>query len=485
MDRSTLAIDGQGRQARTVGSLLLLSPLLAFIALATVFRPFAFESAYDQARAFQLAVLAASSAIFTFVGISRFDRGARVVTIAPRALFGLAFFTLLAMSSAVLAAHPFWAFEELALTYLLVIAVLAVAASFNRESAAIFDAAFVLAFVASVVLFTFVFVVAQVAAHEAGARFQWFTPFVTFANVRFFSQYQAYTLPLLVLPLLAFKVPQRWRIGAFVIGAIWWALQIAVGTRAVWFGLFVELLFILWFLRNEAKRFLGVQAAQIAGGTVAYWLFIKLVQQAPPGIEHIVDEGLNSSSRLPLWQSALQMIAEAPLLGVGPMHYSFRQMTIASHPHNTLLQVASEYGIIGLLLAAFAFLLLLRWAVKTCRSTSGANREINVALVACLVMGLSDAMFSGNTLMPHSQMALCVIVGWLLGRNRVLDGNVEATRTSNTLNWRKWVLLLTSVLSLVVLGAGSVDYFSHTQDGATSDEILHPRMWQNGHWPVK
>jgi len=463
---------------------LALGPLLLFITLATAVSPFSFPSLYDQARAFQLATLASTALLFSFASLFLGAAGAESISVAPAAQRSVLLFALLAVCSAALAARPFWAFEELALTFLLFIAVLTVVACFDRQSRAALDAALMIAFMASAALFVSVFTIAQIGAHDAGAKFQWFAPFVSFANVRFFSQYQAYTLPLMVLPLVAFRVPRRWRIGAFLIGAIWWALQIAICTRAVWFGLLVELVFLVWFLRNEAKRFLSVQAAQIAGGAMLYWVFTKLVQQAPPGVERIIAEGLDSADRLSLWRSALQMIADAPFLGVGPMHFAFRQMTIASHPHNALLQVASEYGLIGLLLALFALIFLLRWAVTTCRSAAGENREINVALAACLVMGLSDAMFSGNTLMPHSQMGLCVIVGWLLGRNRVMGANRETGPTGNILNGWKWVLPLLALLSLCVLGAGSVDYFAHRQDTPSAERVLHPRMWQNGHWPV-
>jgi hypothetical protein len=40
---------------------------------------------------------------------------------------------------------------------------------------------------------------------------------------------------------------------------------------------------------------------------------------------------------------------------------------------------------------------------------------VSASLAAALVSGMIDAMFSGNFIMPHSQMLLFLLAGWILG----------------------------------------------------------------------
>ncbi|HXU15590.1 MAG TPA: hypothetical protein VN708_10725, partial [Terriglobales bacterium] len=77
--------------------------------------------------------------------------------------------------------------------------------------------------------------------------FPWLSPFLDFANVRFFSQYQAYSLPLILLPVFLLNLTKRWRVLLYVVAVNSWALQWIVSTRAVWVGFALAVLSVLFF----------------------------------------------------------------------------------------------------------------------------------------------------------------------------------------------------------------------------------------------
>ncbi len=154
------------------------------------------------------------------------------------------------------------------------------------------------------------------------------------------------------------------------------------------------------------------------GGGIVYLALNAFVLADAPGLSEMGRRGFDSSNRGELWSSALAMVRDAPLLGVGPMHYSFRNFEWAAHPHNAVLQLAAEYGLpvatIAIGLVAYLLWSCVRWT-KSARSAE--DRVVNTGLLAALLMGLLDALVSGNTLMPVSQMTLFILIGWVIGRN--------------------------------------------------------------------
>jgi O-antigen ligase len=199
--------------------------------------------------------------------------------------------------------------------------------------------------IASCLLFCVVFWAAFVAALAVNGRFEWTTPFVSFANVRFFSQWQAYTLPLLLIPVFARRVARRWRAAAFLLCAHWWMLQFAVGTRAVWFAAATTFLIVALAVGGVAKRWMQWQIAAVLAGGVLYLVFQMSLLNTAPGLADVGQRGFDDSHRFALWASAVEMIREYPVLGVGPLHFGILQTKIAAHPHNSLLQIATECGI--------------------------------------------------------------------------------------------------------------------------------------------
>ena len=176
------------------------------------------------------------------------------------------------------------------------------------------------------------FWIAFIDAYVDGRMFFWVSPFLDFANVRFFGQYQAYALLLITLPMKLLRLTRSWRVIVYLIAINFWALQWMVGSRAVWVGFVAAIMLIAIFMRNRRIRWLAEQAAIALAGGVIFLLFSTFLLSTPnatpiPVANSIMQRGEESSSvRITLAKAALGMIVEHPLAGVGPgqfgLHYS-------------------------------------------------------------------------------------------------------------------------------------------------------------------
>ncbi len=456
-----------------------------FLVFAPVRSAVQLSNQYDNNRWFQLLILVAV-ALFYFVDmVTRRDQPFLVTQKKPLPKFTIIILVAFSVVSAATSSYPLWAFTELSLYLLLAVLCISVYAA-SREQGTKVDNALIMTFVFSAFLFICKFYLDQLEAAEDANPFSWIAPFGIFGNVRFFSQYQAYTLPLMALPLLATNWHKAWRISATVIGAIWWALQFAVATRAVWVAVLITFLLLVIFLRRESKQFLLVQATLIFGGGLLYFVFDQYIFTNMPGLGSVAGRGLDSSLRLPLWSAAIDMAVQSPLLGAGPYHFALIDRDIPAHPHNAWLQILGEYGVVAALIVAYLVFKLIKAGIDYCKNaTSLFNREMNIALLAALVMGLTASLLEGNTLMPHSQVALMVVTGWLMGRNAT-EARFQVINNAGVRN--KWLLgyAVTVTFSVAIIALYTHDYFAQPQPKSGAfPTVAHPRFWINGKWPVQ
>ena len=226
--------------------------------------------------------------------------------------------------------------------------------------------------------------------------------FIGFVNPRFLAQFLTWTLPLVTLPIF-------WRQGkivTFIIASLWWSIAIVNSAKGMFLALLISVIFAAFVFRSAIKKWLLIQIQVILGGIILYLiLFIKL-----SGLTLIAG---SISGRLPLWLGAIKLIIMHPFLGVGPLHYSYYPNPIAAHPHNSLLLIASEWGIPVLILV----LLLFIWGIKFwLQKFNHKNASVvPIALTVSLIAAACYSLVSGVLVMPLSQVMLCIISGWMLG----------------------------------------------------------------------
>ena len=318
-----------------------------------------------------------------------------------------------------------------------------------------------------------------------GKIFPWTSPFLDFANVRFFSQYQSYTLLLTILPALTPGLRRSLRALVFFIAANFWALHWMVGTRAAWLGLLVGSAVVLVFMREGRVVWLRAQMLVALAGGAIFLAHSHAVDSLPdivsvPGIKSIVDRSQGSiNERVDLAQSALGFMKDHPLLGVGPGQFGLQSYSaFAAHPHNVPLQLLSEYGIPTGLAGIALILMLTVHAVRTLRKTTGQSSVLEGSLVAALVMGLTDSLFSGNLIMPHSQMLFAVLAGWIIGRNERppsgLYGNAPGFKRL------RFTIVSLAILAVAITTILSLEYLPLARAIPVWLPTWNPHFWQYG-----
>lgn len=245
--------------------------------------------------------------------------------------------------------------------------------------------------------------------------------FSGYSNRRFFSQTQALTLPLLMLPLMERNFPPAIRRLTIVVAMAWWSLAFLVGTRAVWLALASVVVWSWCRWGNIGRLWARQQAIAAIGGGLLFWVGFVFLPQLM-GISLISDNSrligwnsaTDSSGRVMIWRASLHMIGEHPWLGSGAMHFAIAPGGPVAHPHNLMLQLAVEWGIPLALAGGVAILLGIR-SLQSNPSGTEANSAVRICLASAILSGLGVAMFDGIAVMPYSQVLLAGIIGWSWG----------------------------------------------------------------------
>ena len=401
----------------------------------------------------------------------------------PTAL-GLALIIGLGLVSSALAHQPLWAFTEVAL-FVSCAAIAVAFASLRRNGGEPVDRVLILAVVAICLIKSVQYLYAGALAFSSGERT--LDPDLLlsgFSNKRFYGQFQTFTLPLLALPLLLPNVSRALRGAVFALLCVWWLIAIGGGTRGTWLGLGVAGA-VLAVVGPWGRRWLGWQLAAVLVGVLLYWLVFTLLA-GYLGI--VVANGAGDrlttslSGRGPIWSQAWQMLVERPWLGFGPMQFADIANPIAAHPHQSILQWASEWGLPSAL-CVMALAWRAGWATLSVlheRALSSARADLlRLCLFAALVGALVQSMVDGVIVMPNSQVWLALVVGWLMALH------VWRTPAGATLPWvwKSWkILSVLAVGLLVFVAVRDVPHIEQAQRQylAAPDTHLQPRFWAQG-----
>lgn len=148
----------------------------------------------------------------------------------------------------------------------------------------------------------------------------------------------------------------------------------------------------------------------------------------PPSNQAI---GALSERRLTLWNEALTLMGQRPLLGVGPGQFASRSPTAmgdrdARWAHNEFLQAGAEMGVPGLLLliSAFGYMCL-----RLYRSSYHRERGAGVAAAALTSVGV-QACVDYTLHFPLIPLTCCVVLGTALSSKPTLSQDLFPARWS-------------------------------------------------------
>lgn len=311
--------------------------------------------------------------------------------------------------------------------------------------------------------------------------------FGNFGNIRFFNQFQSWTLSLLVIPSLIFPKRSFFIKALFITVAIgWWLLLFTSNCRGTLVGCLIAFFITLLLFGKQAKLWFQWQVVAIAGGLAAYLLFFFLIPKIMSvDVQTIIDRDIiHDTPRIELWSSAGKMVQTQPWLGAGPMHFAAETRGNANHPHNSLLQIAAEWGLpVALTVIALFAWGLLTW-FKTIKSIPSTlqNQNVYVALFASLLTAAVHSLFCGIIVMPLSQVMMTLVIGWMLGisaRHSVARENHH--KLKHFILWLIFLVTISGVIwplfpELLYLEELQTEFLhSHPEKG-----YLKPRFWELG-----
>jgi O-antigen ligase len=300
-----------------------------------------------------------------------------------------------------------------------------------------------------------------------------------FANIRFFNQYQIWSLSLLCLPLFLYpNINKKLRIVLFIIGSFWITLLFATNSRGAVLSYFAALTITWVIYRGQAKPFIKINALYLFGGLIIYILLFVL----PPYLFHSealisnqVISTTSSSARLQLWSKALLFIQESPWLGIGPMHYAYYPNDIGAHPHNSVLQLAAEFGLpVAFLVISLFLCFLIAWIrdtpdQDTKTQTGHSNSPIVwIALFCSVISGLVYSQISGVIVTPMGQSMLALLIGLMAG---VKLQNLK--NETQIVDLKKTIFLPTLISSLTIIA------MTYLVTPLLTERILIPFWGQN------
>lgn len=104
-------------------------------------------------------------------------------------------------------------------------------------------------------------------------------------------------------------------------------------------------LLLLFFYRFR-QLILWQLAAALVGFLLFWLLFSVIPEQLGLSLKTVSSLRTSSSGRFELWQGVLGVFAQAPWLGVGPMHLAADWSLTFPSPHQALLQFLSEWALL-------------------------------------------------------------------------------------------------------------------------------------------
>lgn len=451
-------------------------------------------SFHDNQRILQL-VLLAIGALTLLWRLAR--RRADVPGPGRGATIAIALFFGLGVVSSVMAYSPRHAFYEWSSFWLLLVLAALVATEIDRQDQ---DAdkrigVILLACGGACVIYIFhaliIYVLALVGHVQPNE--QALTP--GFDNFRFLNHMQTISLPLLGLLTLRMRNPAYrgmwWRMTA-----LWWMLLFVSGGRGAVVGVLAGVLVAGVLLRKTAWAWCRLMVLTAAAGLVAYVVLYLVVPWCfglkPFGfLQEVAQRSVSNpaSGRLDLWKSALQMIADHPVLGIGPLHYAHfaRDAHTNAHPHNWVLQIGSEWGVPALLcmMAALAFAFRRLWQTGSRLAANDANNQLMfVALLGTGSAIVIDGLVSGLLVMPTSQLWIALYLGCTWGWLRSLDQTRERRVVGAPGAVLVMVLTATALcLLLYAVFPEVLDIPAHEAGYRPPERAFFaPRLWRNGYF---
>jgi len=232
-----------------------------------------------------------------------------------------------------------------------------------------------------------------------------------FVNVRFLNQLMILIFPLVLIAEQLGQIP-RWlaRFTALMTVAI---LLNSNGRGALAMAIFESILLVLLikYTPYDAKTFRNRVLKIWLLGCLVFAVLFVWVPNLRLDVFQMSPLRLTESIRFDMWREALELWSKQKWWGYGGMSYADKSGDISfsfGHLHNSLVQILYEYGLIGFIILAVAFLALLKQVVF--HVVKGPANRLLVPVLVALLGGAGLSLVSGVIVMPFSQLVLFILV---------------------------------------------------------------------------
>lgn len=340
----------------------------------------------------------------------------------------------------------------------------------------------VFVFWVSILLYMFGFYVGYISAYVSKTPLQWPQPFLGFSNIRLFNQYQFWTIGLITLPILAYDFSRKTNLWLTLALSCWWVILFYSASRGVFIAWAAAIVVTGFVFKKIAWSFLRLQIINIATGFCGYYVLFKLV----PSLQQfniVTGEILRSTTndRTELWNICLKMIEFNPILGIGPLHY-YWYTRLGTHPHNSVLQLAAEWGIpatlIILTLASYGiYCWLKKFNASSLKNATSLDTNLSIILFFTIVSNAAYSLVDGVIVMPISQVLMFTIIGLMIGQSLCKKTKADFKEAMNHRLRSKFagivvIALIWSTLPEIIQG------LSGNQRGfSPGNNIVNPRIW--------
>ena len=285
------------------------------------------------------------------------------------------------------------------------------------------------------------------------------SPASTFGNKNIAIQPIILILPLSIFLLLSKQVQNLKAWALIIITSLVVVYIFYTTTRSAWLAVAIELLLIaLYLIANRIKLSEWIDWNKNKGyatifGIVAILLLINLspssfsnsiaLNDLPVDssetifslTDSVSGQAIASSSlRYEIWQTALNMFYDSPLIGTGLGSYSqnlanegYATWVInnTTHPHNDLLELAVELGIIGLAIFITAVISIIIGIVKIIKNTSSDEKIFYYLLFVALIGSFINMQFSAPYQMAFPLLLFGLYSGLIA---KQVDNTVEPSK---------------------------------------------------------
>jgi hypothetical protein len=199
----------------------------------------------------------------------------------------------------------------------------------------------------------------------------------------------------------------------------------------------------------------------------------------------------NDNGRIEIWRASLEIFYQGNWFGVGsgilPLYgiklLQTGQVVIVAQPHNFLIRLVAENGLIGFVTLIMPILYGVYFMAKKCwkEATSNNYSPLKMALLASLVAAIVHSQVSGLMETPLSQLTAVIIIGIMLyefSTKKMISSSVKSYSVMPE-NIIMTVMILLSFY-LCISTYFSIENITNIQKQRVCRDVQNPYYWMDG-----